>query len=259
VRICLFALCALVLLVTSAACVFGNDGRPIIDHLYITKGQMPIEDMIIELDESVATSSSGQGSGSLVAAGKDKIYFKAPNKIRIDSIISDPGGALDRRASIIIRDGTSVLNYLSTGQYPVKKKQDEPSAPLNIPFNIVHYQQDVERVYTVTGTEMIDDVNTTVVKITNNPNPSEEITVWVDRTRNVPLQLTLKKKGDKGEDILKKVLYRDIRKTKDDRFFPFKLEIYVNDKIRFVVAYTALAINCGVDPTLFTPMEKFIK
>ncbi len=109
------------------------------------------------------------------------------------------------------------------------------------------------------GNEMIDEVNTTVVKITNNINPSEEINVWIDKARSVPLKLTLKKKGDKGEDINKKVLYKDIRKTKDDRFFPFKLEIYVNEKIQRVVVYTALAINCGVDPTLFSPMEKFTR
>jgi len=259
VRTGFIALCALTLLMTQFSFAANTDGRPLVDHLYITKGQMPIEDMIIELDESYASSSAGQGSAVLVPSGKDKIYFKAPNKIRVDTVISDPGGALDRRASIIIRDGTTVWNYTSTGQYPVKKKQDEPSAPLNIPFNVVRYPQDVDKVYTIMGTEMVDEVNTTVVKITNNLNLSEEVNVWIDRTRNVPLKLTLKRKGDKGEDINKRVLYKDIRKTKDERFFPFKMEIYVNEKIQRVVVYTALAINCGVDPTLFAPMEKFTR
>jgi outer membrane lipoprotein-sorting protein len=215
--------------------------------------------MVIELEESAATSMDGKGSPSLVSSGKDKIYFKSPCKLRIDSVISDPGGSLDMRNMIIIRDGKMAWQYLSTGQYPVKKKQDEPSAPLNIPFNIVHYPQDVDKQYVVTGTEVVDNVKTTVIKITSPMRPDEETTVWIDVQRHVPLKLVLKKKDDKGKDVVKKVLYKGIGKTKDDRFFPFKMEIYVNEVIARAIEYKALAINAGLDDNLFTPMEKFIK
>ena len=231
----------------------STEARQILDHLYRPAGQMPIKDMVIELDES-ATSG---GSADLSASGKDKIYFMAPHKIRVDALIFDPGGALDRKTMIIIRDGKMAWQYLSTGQYPVKKKQDEPSAPLNIPFGIVQYPRDMEKQYAVTGTEVVDNVTTSIIQITSAGG--EEVTVCVDRKRCVPLKMVLKKKDDKGKDIVKKVLYKQIGKTRDGRYFPFKLEVYINEAVNRVVVYTALAINSGLDSSLFEPMEKFIK
>jgi outer membrane lipoprotein-sorting protein len=253
--------CALIIvmvLLASSIHAADFDARQLVDHLYMAKGLMPINDLVIELEESVS-GGDGKTSTNLVAAGKDKIYFKSPCKLRIDIVTSDPGGPLDQRNMIIIRDGKNAWQYLSTGQYPVKKKADEPSPPLNIPFGIVRYPQDIEKTYTVTGTELIDNVNTTVVKIASPSNPGEETTVWIDRTRWVPLKLVLKKKGDKGEDKVKKVLYREIGKTRDGRFFPFKLEKYLNEALNGVVVYKALAVNAGLEDSLFSPMEKFIK
>lgn len=253
------AAAALLLSVFTATWVNAAEAnaRQLIDHLYLVGGHMPINDMVIELEENVA-SAEGEGSPTMVPSGKDKIYFKSPNKLRIDIVTSDPGGALDQKNMVIIRDGKNAWQYLSTGQYPVKKKVDEPSAPLNVPFGIVKYPQDIDKNYTVTGTETIDNVKATVIKITNPTNPSEETTVWIDKSRWVPLKLFLKKKGDKGE-IKKTVLYKDISKTKDGRFFPFRLEVKVNDVLQRVMIYKAIAFNVGLDETLFTPMEKFVK
>jgi outer membrane lipoprotein-sorting protein len=254
-------ICTLIIvtaLMASGAWAAEFDARQIVDHLYMAKGLMPINDLVIELEESVA-GGDGKASTNLVASGKDKIYFKSPCKLRIDIVTSDPGGPLDQRNMVIIRDGKNAWQYLSTGQYPVKKKADEPSAPLNIPFGIVRYPQDIEKTYAITGTEVVDNVNTTVVKISSPSNPGEETTVWIDRARWVPLKLVLKKKGEKGEDKIKKVLYKEIGKTKDGRFFPFKLEKYVNEALSGVVVYKAMAINAGLEDSLFAPMEKFVK
>lgn len=251
----IMSVAVLVLLVCCACAAHAQDTevRQILDHLYKPAGVMPIKDMVLELDES-ATSG---GSAELVSSGKDKIYFKAPHKIRVDALIFDPGGALDRKTMIIIRDGKMAWQYLSTGQYPVKKKQDEPSAPLNIPFGIVQYPQDLEKQYSITGSEVVDNVKTSVIKITSASG--EETTVCIDRKRCIPLKLTLKKKDDKGKDIVKKVLYKQIGKTKDGRFFPMKLEIYVNEAVSRVVEYKTMSINAGLDDSLFEPMEKFVK
>lgn len=236
----------------------GGDGRKCIENLYSVKGQKPVEDMVIELEESVISQGAGQDSPSMVLSGKDKIYFKSPHKLRIDSVISDPGGGLDQTRMVIIRDGMNAWQYLSSGQYHVKRNPDEPSAPLNIPFGIVKYPRDSDKSYTVTGTEKIDNVQATVIKIICPTDAGEEITVWVDRSRQVPLKMFLRKKSDKGEES-KTVLYKGISKTKDGRFFPFRLEIMRNGVMQRVVIYKALAINVGLDETLFAPVKKYVK
>ncbi|MHC9542860.1 MAG: outer membrane lipoprotein carrier protein LolA [Vulcanimicrobiota bacterium] len=228
----------------------GADGRQYIERLYSVKGQKPVEDMVIELEESVVSQGAGQDSPSMVLSGKDKIYFKSPHKLRIDSVISDPGGELDQTRMVIIRDGKSAWQYLSTGQFHVKWQPDEPSAPLNIPFGIVKYPQDSDKSYTITGTEKIDNVEATVIKITCPTDAGEEITVWVDSSRQVPLKMFLRKKT---------VLYKEISKTKDGRFFPFRLEIMKDGVMDRVVIYKALAINAGLDETLFAPVKKYVK
>lgn len=234
-----------------------TDARQLIDHLYQTSGQMPINDLVIELEESYA--SGGQGSSSLTPAGKDKVYFKSPNKIRVDSVISDPGGTLDQKTMIIIRDGNMAMNYLANGQYPVKKKPDEPSAPLNIPFGIVHYRQDVDKNYTISGSESVDGVNATIVKIVSPTGPVFEQNVWIDKTRWVPVKMVVTVQGAKNDKIIKKVMYKDIGKTKDGRFFPMRIEVYQGEELNRVLVYKALAINSGIDEGLFAPMQKFTK
>ena len=41
------------------------------------EGHMPINDMVIELEENVA-STEGEGSPTMVSSGKDKIIFQKP-------------------------------------------------------------------------------------------------------------------------------------------------------------------------------------
>lgn len=257
--VALFIFAVMFSLLTPGIYAADGDARQVIDRLFQVSGQMPVNDMVIELEESYASGGQGSGASSLTPGGKDKIYFKSPNKIRVDSVISDPGGTLDQKTMIIIRDGNMAMNYLANGQYPVKKKPDEPSAPLNIPFGIVHYRQDVDKTYSVTGNESVDGVNTTVIKIVSPSGPVFEQTVWIDKTRCVPLKMLVTVQGSKNDKITKKVLYKDIGKTKDGRFFPMRIEVYQGEELSRVLVYKALAINSGLDDELFAPMQKFTK
>ena len=228
-----------------------NNAKKILDRLYCPSGQMPVQDAVIELEEMSADGSTGKMSLS----SKDKIYFKKNCRIRIDVVISDPGGQLDGRQMTIIRDGTHAFHYLSTGQYPVKKKLDIPSAPLNMLFGVMQYPQDAANTYSIVGTEVIDGVKTAKISIKNG---SSEKTVWVDPKRLVPLKLELE--SQKGKDKVKKtVIYKEIGMTKDGRYIPMKLEKYTNGTLTELIVYKALVINTDINDDLFTPMEKFLK
>ncbi len=229
----------------------GNDAVGIINHLYITSGQMPVNDIVIEYEEMTSDGSSS----SMALSSKDKIYFKQPTKIRVDSIMVEPGGVNDGKNLIIIRDGLNAWLYLSTGQYPVKKKVDEPSPPLNLPFGLTHYNQDIDNVYKIEGKETVDGVSTTKISIDGSNGKS---VVWVDTSRWVPLKLTVTRKI-KDKENTKMVLYKEFGQTKDGRYFPMKLEKYNNGTMTALVIYKALVVNTGLDDNLFNPMEKFLK
>lgn len=228
-----------------------NNAKKILDRLYCPSGQMPVQDVVIELEEM----SSEGSTGKMALSSKDKIYFKKNCRIRIDIIISDPGGQLDGRQMTIIRDGTHAFHYLSTGQYPVKKKLDIPSPPLNMLFGVMQYPQDAANTYSIVGTEVIDGVKAAKISIKNGK--SEQF-VWVDPKRLVPLKLEVDSK--KGKDAVKKtVVYKDIGMTKDGRYIPMKLEKYTNGTMTELIVYKALVINSDINDDLFTPMEKFLK
>lgn len=237
------------------------EARQLIDHLYMVPGQMPINDLIIEMEASERNPEKGGKSAMLEPTGRDKIFFKKPNRLRIDSILVDPGGPLDGKSTTIIRDGVNVWQYVAMGQYPVKKKADEPSAPLMIPFNIMTYSQDRENRCVLVGKEMIENVSTDVLRIVNPSKTDESITVWIDSQRRVPLKFEKKieGRGEKGSTVVKQVIYKDIRKLPDGRFFPFLLEVYQNKDLRKVLVYKKVAVNVGLQDSLFEPMSKFIK
>lgn len=237
----------------------AQDGRRIIDSLYMSSGRLPINDLVADV-EVFAPLEKQKGATSLSLASKDKIIFKKPNKLKLDIIIHDPGGALDGKQMTIIRDGVQCWQYVSAGQYPVKKKPDEPSPTLNLPPNIQVYPQDADNIYTVIGKEKISKVNTTKVKI-DDKGTGEITIIWVDTKKWVPVKMEKKvpdPKG-KGEPTTKTVNYREFRQLKDGRWFPFVLEVKINGKTSRVVVYKALSINVGIEDHLFEPMKKFLK
>jgi outer membrane lipoprotein-sorting protein len=215
-----------------------------------------VRDLVAELE----ASDAGDDTGNLVNTGKDKIYYKYPNKLRVDSVIRDPGGPLDGRQTITIRDGTNMWHFVSTGQYPVKKAPDSPSPTLNLPFNIQRYPQDSARKYELTGTQTINGVSTKVVRITNPQAPQDVRTVYIDPTRNVPIRLEMQIPDDKGgAPTRKRVDYKDIKRLEDGRYMPFTLEIYENDRLQKVRVYSGIKVNVGLQDSLFEPMSRFVR
>lgn len=221
-----------------------------LNRLYCPKGQPPVSDIVVEYEEM---SSDGRSAMSL--SSKDKIYFKSPYKIRLDSILVDPGNVNDGKNLIIIRDGLNAWLYLSTGQYPVKKQLDQPSPPLCLPFGLTHYPQDLNKNYTVKGKETVDGVPAVRIDITGGDSKAS---VWIDTSKQVPVKQELVSKH-KGKEVKKMVLYKNIGKTADGRFFPMRLEKYVNNDLTTLIVYKGLVVNAGLEDSLFTPLEKLLK
>lgn len=239
-----------------AASTGGADPRALVDQLYTVSGKLPIRDMVVELEASDASPETG----NLVATGKDKIYYKYPNKVRIDTVIKDPGGPLDGHQGIIIRDGTNIWMYVSQGQYPVKKGTDAPSPTLNLPFGIQRYPQDGSRTYELVAPAMVEGVRTEVVRITNPQAPQDVRTLYIDVTRNVPLRLEMQLPGDKGAPATQvRVDYKEIKRLEDGRYMPFMLEIYEGNVLQKVRVYKGVKVNVGLQDTLFEPMKGFMR
>jgi hypothetical protein len=246
-----------------------NDNKEaitILNRLYCPAGQAPVNDIVIEYEQM---DSSGKAAMSL--GSKDKIYFKQPVKIRVDSVLVDPGNVNDGKNLIVIRDGINAWLYLSTGQYPVKKKLDEPSPPLNLPFGLTHYPEDLNRKYKIEGREKIEGVNALKISFKDPQNDHVNTDVWIDTQRCVPVQFmsihTVKyriKKGTKEEQekerhSVKKVIYKDFGQTKDGRYFPMKLEKYIGDDLSTLIIYKGIKVNSDLQDHLFEPMEKILR
>ena len=241
-------------LVLSARLAWAQNGKngalQLIDKLYSPSGLMPIRDLVIELE----SYDFSKDNNAFVLSSNDKLYYKYPNKLRVDSILSDPGGPMDKKEAILIRDGVTALYYISMGQYPVKKAPDLPSATLNLPFHIQQYTVDAAKKYTIKGKKNIEGAETTEILIENPQDANNNITVYIDSNRLVPLRLDAIRISDK-EKILLRVDYKDIKKLSDGRFFPHKIEIYENDVHKKTRVYKGVQANCGLDDSMFSPMN----
>ena len=233
----------------------NHSAKAMVDKLYAPGNLAPLRDLVVEF----TCMSNSSEAGGMTVTSKDKTYYKYPNKLRIDSVIQDPGGAMDQKQAIIIRDGINAWHYLSTGQYPVKKALDQPSATLNLPFNIQKYPVDNTKKYEFQSDKEVNGVNCKVIKITNPQDSGDVKTVYIDPVKCVPMRYELTKMGSDKKAILVRVDYKDVRKLQDGRFYPFIIEIYENDvlfKKRQVKGATA---NCGLNDTLFEPMKGFVQ
>jgi len=236
--------------------------RQLVDHLYIVDGQFPIQTLIVEMEASSLIGQDKDGVGNLAPASKDKIFFKKPNKLHVDSIMIDPGGPFDGKQFTIVRDGVNRWMFVSMGQYPVKKGADEPKPTSWLPFNLQVYPQDAHKQYTVVGTDKVSfGVPTEVVRIVDPNAPKAPIKVWIDRVRWVPLCQDIIRPGTRpGEaDSLKRVLYKDIRKLPDGRYFPFLIEWYEGGVLTSAGVYKSVGINENLPDNLFEPMRGFFK
>ncbi|MFP4498489.1 MAG: outer membrane lipoprotein-sorting protein, partial [Vulcanimicrobiota bacterium] len=211
-------------------------------------------------DVEVYTPMEGKGETQLTLSSKDKIIFKKPNKLKIDSVIQDPGGSLDGKQVTIIRDGVQRWMYVSAGQYPVKKGPDEPYATLNLPPNIQIYPQESDRTFKVMGKEKIKNVDAIKIEITDESTKEVQI-IYVDPIKKVPLKMeivTIDPKNPEKKET-RECYYKDFKKLKDGRWFPFVIEMKQEGKATRMVVYKALSVNVGIDEHLFEPMKKFVK
>jgi YHS domain-containing protein/outer membrane lipoprotein-sorting protein len=235
--------------------------RQLVDHLYITANQMPVQDMVIEMDNFKASKDPGAArlGPNLILSSSDKIFFKSPFKVRIDAVVSMPGGAGDRGMKVIIRDGTHRWLFVPQAQYPVKKGADEPSPMLALPFNIQRYPAvETNKLYAIVGSETVGGVRSEVVRIVDPVNKDDIITVWIDKARWVPVKLEKTVSG-KDKPMKKRVMYKDVRALADGRNMPFLLEVYENEGLVSVYEYKRVAVNTGVPTSLFQPMDKFVR
>lgn len=236
------------------------DARQLVDHLYIVSGQLPIQTLIVEME---ASEPIGDAAGAnLRPASKDKIFFKRPNKLHVDSILINPGGPFDGKQFVIIRDGVNNWMFVTTGEYPIKKGEDLPEPTSMLPFHIQVYVQDASKRYTVIARgDKKFGPPTDVVRISDPANPKATTTVWIDRTRWVPIAQEIVKPSTKPNepDTVKRVLYKDIRQMPDGRFFPFELEIYKNGVLTSAISYHAVGVNENLPDSLFEPMSRFFK
>ncbi len=252
----LTVIAAIFIIAASAAsqAVTGNhQAKELIDNLYRGKGLAPINDLIIELDCTKRDAKSGQ----MMLASKDKVYFKAPNKLRTDAVIQAPGDPLDQRQLIFIRDGKTACHYLSTGQYPVKKAPDLPSPTSVIPFSLQRYPIDEAKSYEFGEQRLIEGVTTREVIIKNPQDANDERHIFIDPARHVPMLMEFTRASDK-KSVKVTVEYGDFNTLSDGRYFPFLVKIYEDGQLNKVYAYKGVNINVGLDDSFFQHMASSI-
>ena len=256
VRICLAALAlACVGSLAAPSPVRANDdrARKLVDQLYTPQGALPIQDMIVELEDHAAAAAANP-----VLTGRTKMFYKAPAKLRVDYQQVLPKSPLDGRLTVIIRDGENLWVY-GSAQYPSLKKADSPSPTLALPFNVQKFRRDAEREFYDLGLERIDNVPVHRIQVLSPSQPNWTAVVWVDPERRVPLQLETGVPGEKdGKMRKKRVLYKDIRRLADGRHFPCQLHIYESDVLKEIKIYKGVKINVGLDQALFEPVKEFL-
>ena len=165
---------------------------------------------------------------------------------------------MDGKQLTTIRDGVNRWQYISMGQYPVKKGQDEPSPSSWLPFHLQVYPQDSNKQYALAGRDSTFGAPADIVKIVDPSNPRATVTVWIDRHRWGP---TVHGEGDSCLEAgrpgqrSRRVIYKDIRKTSDGRFFPFKIEWHEGGVLTQAGVYKAVGINENLPDSLFQPMN----
>jgi len=235
----------------------AEQARQLVEQLYTPKGVLPIKDMIVELEDN---ETAEDAPANLVNRAKTKIFYKFPSKLRVDQVHNAPNNSLDGRMTVIIRDGTYMWVY-AMGQYAAKKTSDSGQATLALPFDIQKYRKDAEREYHYLGKETMDNIPVHRVQVLNPAVPGWCAVVWIDPERRVPLQLeaAIPHEKDAGKFKSKRVLYKDIRKLEDGRWFPFQIQIFDGEILRQVKLYKGVKVNVGLDETLFQPMKEFYK
>lgn len=242
----------------SAGAAASPEARQLVDNLYTPAQGLPIRDLILEVECSELVEENG--IGNLLPSSTDRVYYKFPNRLRVDTVFYDPGAQMDGKQFVIIRDGSNMWLFSSMGQYPMKKGADTQEPSLELPFSLQKYPQDANDDYTLVGNDAFEGIPVKVVQIQNPARPDLPTRVWIDPVRRVPLQLVTKVKGQGSSGpVEKKVIYRDIKQLEDGRYLPMRLEIYVDQVLRKARVYRGAKVNAGLQDSLFEPMKGFLK
>lgn len=237
--------------------------RQLIDHIYITGGQLPINDMVIVMEVNSLEEGDAGAPPMMKLTSKDKVFFKKPNSLRVDSMIAEQNSPLQGKLITIIRDGNMRFMYISMGEFPIKKEKDTPTPSSAIPFNLQVYPSDTAFKYIYLGSENMDGKKTEIVGVIN-PNADPRINlvkVWIDVQKWIPARVEKKqivKSGNKEEVIDKAVVYKEPQKLKDGRWMPFVLEIYIKGELTQKFVYTQVGVNVGLEKSLFEPLKQIL-
>jgi outer membrane lipoprotein-sorting protein len=238
------------------------EGQQLIDNLYTPDGSLPIKDLVADLEVYMPVEQTRGSTDAALAMSlsfKGKMMFKKPNKMRLDTIIVEPGGALDGKIFSEYRDGQHHWIYSEVGQYPHKRSADKQVATMKLPPNMQIYPKDANRKYTVTGTETINSIATRVLRI--DGLIGETTTLWIDPVKRVPLKMQISKPNpqDEKNPSTQTCYYGDFRQLKDGRWFPFQIEIRKGNTTQMLIAYKTLSVNTGLGDEVFLPMIRFTR
>lgn len=201
-----------------------------------------------------------------------KIYFKAPNKLRVDSSFATHA-MLNSEQFVLIRDGTTEWLFKNGMDYPMKKRSDTQESSSYLPFRFQLYDGgDWE--YVFLGQENKEGRLIYVIGIVSDKDPDREIKkVWVDAQYLVPVKLQYKVEKwvsvrenmiiqndevvvvKKKKQITVEQVYKNIRQTSDGRWIPTQMELYQNGTLMQVVYYDKVGVNFQLPDTLFAPQQ----
>jgi hypothetical protein len=239
-----------------------TDGRHLVDNLYTPDGKLPVRDLIADVEVYMPVEHAKEkndASPAMTLSFKSKMIFKKPNKLKTDTLIVEPGSAMDGNIFAEYRDGQHRWVYSIVGQFPHGTRADKQEATLKLPPNLQTYIQDANRKHTITGKEQINGIDTTIVRIEGLAG--EATIMWIDPVKRVPLKLERipMSSGEDKKPLSQICLYGDFRQLPDGRWFPFQIEIKRGTATQMLLIYTALSINVGIGDEIFHPMEKFVK
>lgn len=203
---------------------------------------------------------------------KGKIYFKAPNKLRVDSSIT-VSDMMFGENFVVIRDGATEWIFKNKFDFPLKKRSDPQESSSYLPFYFQKYNRDLKRHCVVLGHEYYIGRPVYVMGMTSEEDPDRDVVkVWIDLGYMVPVKVerpiwkvlinkeyvTVENKKSiierkKMIKVKNTVLYKNIRQTSDGRWLPTQIESFENDILMQVVYYDKVAVNFQLPDTLFAP------
>jgi hypothetical protein len=250
----------IIFILTWNYCQAQVDGKSLVDKLYTVDGQLPIKDLVGDAEVLMPVSQSKKSTTSqpaMVLTFKSKFFLKKPDKLKIVTFFVDPGNPMDGNIISEYRDGRNHYFYSITGQFPHNRGADKQIATMKIPPNLQTFRIDANREHIVTGTEIINGINTTVVRIEGLAG--DATILWIDPIKRVPLKMqrlqSVSSPSGENKVTTQTCHYGDFRQLKDGRWFPFKIEIRKDGAIQMLMVYKSLSVNVGIGDEIFLPLN----